>query len=113
MARFPLFIDLTSLTCLVFGGGRVALRKIEVLRRYDARIEVVSAAVDPEIGRLLPPEQIHLSEISVPKEEDLLGPAASGLKAKDPSPDYWLERADLVIAATSDRDVNHYIFTLC
>ncbi|MBQ6393132.1 MAG: NAD(P)-dependent oxidoreductase, partial [Eubacterium sp.] len=42
MARFPLFIDISSLNCLVFGGGKVACRKIETLLKYDARIQVVS-----------------------------------------------------------------------
>ena len=110
MARFPLFIDISAMTCLVFGGGKVALRKIETLLRYDAPIQVVSAAVDPEIARILPPERIHLMDISLPGEESL-EPGSSGTEQKN-SPEYWLERADLVIASTNDREVNHYIAAL-
>ena len=112
MARFPLFIDISSLTCLVFGGGKVALRKIETLLRYDARIQVVSAAVDPGIVRLLSPDQIHLLDISVPGDTHLK-PGNCGESRREGSPEYWLEGADLVIASTNDREVNHYIAALC
>ena len=111
MARFPLFIDISSMTCLVFGGGKVALRKIETLLRYDARIQVVSAAVDPGIVRLLSPDQIHLLDISVPGETHLN--RGTHVESQEDSPEYWLERADLVIASTNDREVNHYIAALC
>ena len=95
------------MTCLVFGGGKVALRKIETLLRYDARIQVVSAAVDPGIVRLLSPDQIHLLDISVPGETHLNH--GTHVESQEDSPEYWLERADLVIASTNDREVNHYI----
>ncbi len=90
----------------------MALRKIETLLNYDARIQVVSAAVDPGIVRLLPPDRIHLLNISVPGETSLK-PGTHGESREEDSPEYWLERADLVIASTNDREVNHYIAALC
>ena len=112
MARFPLFIDISSMTCLVFGGGKVALRKIETLLKYDARIQVVSAAVDPRIDGLLPADRIHLLDIKVPGEEMQKTGYSEKMQGEN-SPEYWLENADLVIASTNDRGVNHYIATLC
>lgn len=112
MARFPLFIDLSELSCLVVGGGKVALRKIEALLRYEAKIQVVSGAVSPEIRRLLPPDRIHLLEITVPEvtlsdSEDREDPQ------RNHTVESWLKEADLVIAATNDREANHYIAALC
>lgn len=112
MARFPLFIDISSLNCLVFGGGRVACRKIETLLKYDARIQVVSATVDPEIVRLLPEDRIHQLDISVPREESASLSSCAGAE-KDNSAEYWIKEADLVIASTNDREVNHYIASIC
>ena len=112
MARFPLFIDISSMTCLVFGGGKVALRKIETLLKYDARIQVVSAAVDPRFVGLLPADRIHLLDIKVPGEEMQKTGYSEKMQGEN-SPEYWLENADLVIASTNDRGVNHYIATLC
>ena len=112
MARFPLFIDISSMTCLVFAGGKVALRKIETLLKYDARIQVVSAAVDPRIAGLLPADRIHLLDIRVPGEEMQKTGYSEKMQGEN-SPEYWLESADLVIASTNDREVNHYIAILC
>lgn len=112
MARFPLFIDISSMTCLVFGGGKVALRKIETLLRYNAPIHVVSATVDPRITRLLPADRIHLMDIAVPGK-DLSKPGKSGKPQEENSPEYWVDRANLVIASTNNREVNHYIAALC
>ena len=35
MAYFPMFVQLKKKKCLVIGGGKIALRKIEVLKDFD------------------------------------------------------------------------------
>lgn len=42
MDYFPLFARLTGATCLVVGGGPVALRKVRQLLRADASVEVIA-----------------------------------------------------------------------
>ena len=38
MAYFPMFVQLKKKKCLVIGGGKIALRKIEVLKDFEADI---------------------------------------------------------------------------
>ena len=96
MAHFPVFIDLSAKKCMIFGGGKVALRKIQTLLRFDADIEVISKEVLPEIIALLPEDHIHLEDLC--EEEDMIP---------------WLSQAGLVIAATSSREKNHFISKWC
>ena len=46
MNRFPLFIDLTGKPVTIIGGGKIALRRAEVLLRFGAEVTVVSPALD-------------------------------------------------------------------
>ena len=41
-SRFPLFVDLAGRTAVVVGGGKVGLRRAEILRRFGAEVTVVS-----------------------------------------------------------------------
>ena len=52
MRYFPLFIDLKSRKVLVVGGGEEALRKIRLLLKTEARIEVVATELHPELTDL-------------------------------------------------------------
>ena len=42
MDFFPVYLKLTDASCLVVGGGEIAERKIDLLRRAGARVTVVS-----------------------------------------------------------------------
>jgi len=89
MDYMPIFLKLEDRLAVVVGGGDVAARKLELLRRAGARIRVVA----PEAG------------------EAVAALAASGriawrqgrFTAED------LDGADLVIAATDARDVNEAV----
>lgn len=52
MDYLPLFLRLADEPALVVGGGRVAARKVEWLRRAGARVTVVSPALVPELTEL-------------------------------------------------------------
>ncbi|MGI9229203.1 MAG: siroheme synthase CysG [Gammaproteobacteria bacterium] len=53
MSLFPVFLQLTGRTCLVVGGGAVALRKIQQLHKAGARIKVVAPQVSAPVEDLL------------------------------------------------------------
>jgi uroporphyrin-III C-methyltransferase/precorrin-2 dehydrogenase/sirohydrochlorin ferrochelatase len=52
MEYFPIFVDLRGRPVVVVGGGRVALRKIELLRSAGARVTVISPLVAPAVREL-------------------------------------------------------------
>lgn len=83
MLRFPLFVDLTGRLAVVAGGGKVALRRAEVLASFGARVRLV--APDAEA----PCEHVEVCRRRF-EPEDLQG-------------------AFLAVAATDDRAVNRAI----
>ena len=114
MAYFPIFIEIEKKKCLVVGGGKVALRKVETLLRYDAQVHVVSREICTEIRALLPPENIHEEEL-LPSPGDtnageLLPECSCG--SEWPLPDYFTGAA-LVVAATGSREVNRRVAQFC
>ncbi|MCX7015486.1 MAG: bifunctional precorrin-2 dehydrogenase/sirohydrochlorin ferrochelatase [Candidatus Sumerlaeota bacterium] len=52
MTHYPIFLDLTGLRCVVFGGGAVAERKVEALVRAGARVAVVSPTATARLKKL-------------------------------------------------------------
>lgn len=48
MSYFPMFMELKDRPCLVVGGGKIALRKVKVLRDYGARVTVAAPEILPE-----------------------------------------------------------------
>ena len=114
MAYFPIFIEIEKKKCLVVGGGKVALRKVETLLRYDAQVHVVSREICEEIRALLPPENIHEEEL-LPSPGDTN--AGELLPECSCGPEWSLQehftRAALVVAATGSRKVNHRVAQFC
>lgn len=91
MAYFPIFTDIANKKCLIVGGGRVALRKVETLLRYQADVRVIGRQICQEIRQLLPDCACLEGELN---QQDLAD-------------------AVLVVAATSDRQANHQIYEWC
>lgn len=91
MACFPIFIDIKQKKCLVVGGGKVALRKVETLLRYGACVHVVAEQICEDICERLPANQRKSGHVT---EEDIVDSA-------------------MVIAATSSRGTNHWIADIC
>lgn len=90
MSYFPMFVELKGKRCLIVGGGRIALRKIEALKEFGADILVVSPVISQEI--------MQMSGISCRR------------KAFAPED---LEGQKLVVAATDDWELNHQISLAC
>ncbi|MDO5146232.1 MAG: bifunctional precorrin-2 dehydrogenase/sirohydrochlorin ferrochelatase [Eubacteriales bacterium] len=91
MAHFPIFIEIEQKKCLVIGGGKVALRKVEGLLRYGADVQVVGKEICGALRQLLPPDSLHEGELS----------------------EQQLDSAALVVVATGDRQANHRAAMLC
>jgi len=89
MDYLPIFVQLRDKTCLVVGGGEVALRKTERLLQAGARVRVVSRSF--HAGFNPSPGNPHLERI----ESDYA--------------DQYMESVELVIAATNDRVLNRRI----
>lgn len=83
--RFPLFVSLAGKKCVVFGAGKIAARRVEVLRRFGAVVTIV--APDSPAG-------ITVDHVRGYEKNDLSG-------------------AFLAVAATDDREVNHRIAADC
>lgn len=90
MSYFPFFIEIKDKPCLVVGGGRVALRKIEKLLPFGAEITVVSPAFCPEVAELTDIRRIE-----------------RGFRPTD------IEGMLFVIGATDDEAVNREISVRC
>jgi uroporphyrin-III C-methyltransferase / precorrin-2 dehydrogenase / sirohydrochlorin ferrochelatase len=86
MDYLPLFMQLRSQPVVVVGGGHIANRKVDLLRRSGARITVIS----PELR-----EELH--ELASRGELRYIAERFS---------EAHVEGATLVIAATNDHDVN-------
>lgn len=93
MKGIPLNLFLNGRPCLVVGGGRVALRKIQLLLDAGAEVAVVSPEVHPEVGELI--EKGEITHTVRPFES------------------HDIEGAVLVYAATSSRTVNREVLEYC
>ena len=90
MDYLPLFFDLRGKTCLLVGGGSIALRKARLLQKAQANIKVVAPEICEDL-KLLLGENNTAELISRP------------YKGSD------VEQASLVIAATNSLTVNQQV----
>jgi len=94
MAYFPMFVDLTDANCLIVGGGTVALRKVQVLLDFGARVHVIAKEISMEIAALSE-ETDHLL-----------------LEQREFTP-FDLQDRKLVVVSTSNSELNSQISTMC
>ena len=90
MVKYPIFVNLEGRRVVVIGGGGVAHRKIEVLAGAGAKVLVVAKNIIKEIREGL---EVKLIEGEYK--------------------DKYLDGAVLVIAATSDNDLNRKVYQDC
>ena len=98
MSYFPMFIDIEGKHILVVGAGKIALRRVQTLLQFRARIKVIAKEIPKEQK-----EAFHLlvSEGKIVLEE----------KAFDESD--LTEAFFLVLAARNVKKLNHEICMLC
>lgn len=92
MKLYPLFANLSHRAVLVLGGGAVAERKIATLLGAQAQVTVNAPVLTPLLQRWV--------------REGRIAHRADAFQ------DSWLDRVWLVVAATSDREMNTLVATL-
>lgn len=90
MSYFPMFIELKGKSCLIVGGGKIALRKVEVLKDFGAQVVLIAPVILPEIKKI---KGVVCREKCFERED--------------------LEGQELVVAATDDQELNHRISEVC
>lgn len=96
--HYPVFLDLKDKRCVVFGGGRIAERKVRDLARSGAKVTVVSESFRPALKTQAKRGGVRLLVRRIRPETPL---------------ENFLAGATLVIAATSSPAVNRKVFLLC
>lgn len=89
MKYLPIFIDITKKTCLVVGGGDVALRKCTLLNKCNAKIKLIAPKVSDDLRIFLTQHRYEFLEREY-QSADLQG-------------------CVLVVAATDRMDINRQI----
>lgn len=90
MAYFPMYINLENKKVIVVGGGKAALRKINSLLYFGAKIAVIAPKVCDDI-KAIKGINVHESNVAL----DIL------------------QNADIVVAATKRGDINTKIGAYC
>jgi precorrin-2 dehydrogenase/sirohydrochlorin ferrochelatase len=88
-AFYPMFLNIGGKSCVVVGGGQVALRKVKALLEHGASIEVISPDLCPELVELAEGGQIKTSRRHYQPGD--------------------LKKALIAIAATDDSDINQQV----
>ena len=90
---FPLFVDLTKKKVLVVGAGKIASRRVKTLLPFAGEVVVEAPEASEEIFSLARQGEILHKEKTYSRED--------------------LYYADLVIAATDNKEVNEDIYSAC
>jgi len=106
MAYFPIYIELKDKKCVVVGGGKVALRKIEILHQFGAKITIVAPFICDDIYKI---EDNTNLEDNIPLEDKDIHITLVKRKFVDLD----ISEAELVVAATDDEKLNSYISAIC
>ena len=92
MNFLPVFYNISGKTCLVVGGGTIAVRKTELLLKAQGRVRVVAPEIDPRLREM---SATHTLEIE-----------QRGFIVDD------LEDVVCVVAATNDEELNQQVSAL-
>lgn len=94
---FPLFVNLNHKKIVVYGAGRIAVRRIRGILRFGAEVTVIAPQVRKELWELY---QNYEKQLSIEQRAYQYGE---------------IQKQDvyLVLAATDDRQVNQMISTEC
>ena len=90
---FPLFVDISGMKVIVIGGGKIAARRVDTLIYFAPNITVIAPEITGSLAALNEAGRIHCVGRRYKK-----GDAA---------------KADMVLAATDDRQLNRSIAAEC
>jgi len=90
---YPVSLNITAKTCLVIGGGNVALRKVNTLLQADGNVYIISRQLSQGLQKLVDDKRVKWIGEEINYE--------------------LLKKSYLVIAATNCRDVNRQIADFC
>ena len=91
MKRFPLFVNLDKLPVLVVGGGEIAERKINLIIKANANVEVLARKFSPNVEQLISKKKLK----KIKKTLDI--------RSLD-------NNYSLIIAATDNKQINKKLF---
>ena len=112
MAYFPMFLDIEGKHCLVVGGGKVALRKVQVLLDFGAHVTVVAQQIEKEIKDIAEQTQRKADEISsmgFPRSQERSESYGQVTIYERAYTEEDLQDKVFVVAATDNAAVNHEI----
>ena len=92
---FPVSIDLNNKNVLVIGAGKIALRKVETLLKYNCNIKVITKTISEK------------KFLDLESKNKILITQNQNFEEK------FLENIFLVVVATSDEKLNLEIAKLC
>lgn len=90
---FPLFVDISEWKILVFGGGKIAARRVKILLQFGKNITVAAPEICADLEDLRQKKKIIWIQKAYCKE--------------------LLSGADMVLAATDCRETNREIVSAC
>ena len=107
--NFPMFFPLQGRDVLIVGSGNIAMRRINTLLKFGARITVVTRSVQPELEELAHDHEICMIE----KDYDSYMDNLSGFQADTV---FSMDQADssyiqpfMILACTNEEELNHRI----
>lgn len=86
---FPMFLNIKGSNILVVGGGQIAMRRVETLKKFTGNVAIVAPTICEELKQLKDLPNFAVIEKSFEPED--------------------LDDADMVIAATDRHDLNEKI----
>lgn len=90
---FPMFVDLKDKNIIVFGGGNIALRRINTLLKFNCNIKVIAPTLLKEIKDLHNKGRVSIQERGYVKGD------CTGY--------------DIALSLTNNRDVNCSVYSEC
>lgn len=100
MSYFPFYMDIKNKKCLVIGGGKIAFQKVTILLEFGADVTVISPEICNEIYHLEKHYKKNTNGNTLIIKEQFFQ-------------ENELEHYEIVVAATSDNDLNTRIAHLC
>lgn len=112
MDNLPIYLKLKQQSCLIVGGGNIAIRKARLLCDAGAKVDILSPDILPDLLSMI--TQVGGNHIEMAYQLDHLKLSEEKLGKEQPIKHCpFLKKYKLVIAATDDKAINAQIFHDC